>query len=94
MLGVGSPEAAAAAAAYGVLAALYGADDPCLAAVTNPAVTYAGDLGLQAGNEAAAALLLLIARRSRCRRTPSPAARTPVNGARLDWRSRRARSVS
>src|SRR5262245_11621244 len=57
--GVGSPEAAAAAAAYGVLAGLYGADDACLAAVTNPAVTYAGDPGLQGGNEAAAALLLL-----------------------------------
>jgi hypothetical protein len=56
---VGSPEAAAAAAAYGVLVGLYGADDPCLAAVTNPAVTYAGDPGLQAGNEAAAALVLL-----------------------------------
>jgi hypothetical protein len=59
LLGVGSPAAAAAAAAYGVLVGLYGADDPCLAAVTNPAVTYAGDLGLQAGNEVAAALLPL-----------------------------------
>jgi hypothetical protein len=57
--GVGSPEAAAAAAAYGVLVGLYGADDPCLATVTNPAVTYSGDPGLQAGNEAAAALLPL-----------------------------------
>jgi len=57
--GVGSAEAAAAAAAYGVLVGLYGADHPCLAAVTNPAVTYAGDPGLQAGNEAATALLLL-----------------------------------
>lgn len=57
--GVGSPEAAAAAAAYGVLVGLYGADDPCLATVTNPAVTFAGDAGLQAGNEAAAALLPL-----------------------------------
>ena len=57
--GVGSPEAAAAAAAYGVLVGLYGAGNPCLAAVTNPAVTYAGDPGLQAGNEAAAALLPL-----------------------------------
>jgi hypothetical protein len=59
LLGVGSPEAAAAAAAYGVLVGLYGADNPCLAAVTNPAVTYAGDPGLQTGNEAAAALLPL-----------------------------------
>ena len=58
--GVGSAEAAAAAAAYGVLVGLYGADDPCLATVTDPAVTYAGDPGLQAGNEAAAALLPLI----------------------------------
>jgi hypothetical protein len=57
--GVGSPEAAAAAAAYGVLVGLYGAGNPCLAAVTNPGITYAGDPGLQAGNEAAAALLPL-----------------------------------
>src|SRR5688572_14577819 len=57
--GVGSAEAAAAAAAYGVLVGMYSAANPCLAAVTNPAVTYAGDPGLQAGNEAAAALLPL-----------------------------------
>jgi len=57
--GVGSPEAAAAAAAYGVLVGMYGANNLCLAGVTNPAVTYAGDPGLQAGNEAAAALLPL-----------------------------------
>ena len=59
MLGVGSPAAAAAAAAYGTLAGLYGAANPCLATVIDPAVTYAGDAGLQAGNEAAAALLPL-----------------------------------
>ena len=59
LLGVGSPAAAAAAAAYGTLVGLYGADNPCLATVTDPAVTYAGDPGLQAGNEAAAALLPL-----------------------------------
>jgi hypothetical protein len=57
--GVGSAEAAAAAAAYGVLVGMYGAANPCLATITNPAVTYAGDPGLQAGNEAAAALLPL-----------------------------------
>lgn len=57
--GVGSPEAAAAAAAYGVLVGLYGADDSCLATVTNPAVTYADNPGLKAGTEAAAALLPL-----------------------------------
>ena len=57
--GVGSPEAAAAAAAYGVLVGLYGADEPCLVGVENPAVTYAGDAGLQAGTETAAALVLL-----------------------------------
>ncbi len=68
--GVGSPEAAAAAAAYGVLVGLYGANHPCLATVTNPAVTYAGDPGLQAGNEAAAALLLL--HRPRVRTTVGP----------------------
>lgn len=56
--GRGSPEAAAAAAAYGVLNGLYPAA-PCLATVTDPAVTYAGDEGLKAGNEAAAALLPL-----------------------------------
>jgi hypothetical protein len=59
MRGVGSVQAAAAAAAYGVLAGLYGSDDACLATVTNPAVTYAGDAGLNAGTEAAAALLPL-----------------------------------
>ena len=57
--GVGSPSAAAAAAAYGMLTGLYGAQDPCLAAVTDPAITYAGDPGLQIGVEAAAALLPL-----------------------------------
>lgn len=55
--GVGSAEAAAAAASYGVLKGLYGPDDPCLATVTDPAESYAGDPGLQAGNEAAVALL-------------------------------------
>ncbi len=55
--GVGDPEAAAAAAAFGTLVGLYGADDACLAAVEDPADTYAGDPGLQAGDEAAAALL-------------------------------------
>jgi hypothetical protein len=58
-LGIGSPDAAAAAAAYGVLTGLYGASAACLAGVTNPAVTYTGDAGLQAGNEAAQALLPL-----------------------------------
>jgi hypothetical protein len=53
--GTGSVNAAAAAAAYGVLVALYQADDPCLAGVANPAVTYAGDGGLVAGAAAAAA---------------------------------------
>lgn len=57
MRGVGSPEAAAASAAYQTLKGLYGADDPCLANVTDPAITYAGDAGLQAGVEAASALL-------------------------------------
>ena len=56
--GAGSRVAAAAAASYGVLAGLYGADDPCLAGVTNPAVTYAGDPGLMSGTGAATALLL------------------------------------
>ena len=57
--GAGTPAAAAAAATYGLLAALYGADDPCLVGVANPAVTYAGDPGLLAGSEAAAALFAL-----------------------------------
>lgn len=57
--GIGSPAAAAAAAAYGVLTGLYGIDSPCLYAVTDPAVTYPGNPGLQAGLEAAAALLPL-----------------------------------
>lgn len=57
--GVGDPEAAAAAAAFGMLVGLYGADDPCLVGVEDPADTYAGDPALQAGDEAAAALLPL-----------------------------------
>lgn len=57
--GVGSVDAAAAAAAYGVLVGLYGITDPCLTTVVDPAVTYAGDPGLQAGTAAAAALLPL-----------------------------------
>jgi hypothetical protein len=56
---VGSVEAAAAAAAYQTLVGLYGAGVACLASVTDPSVTYAGDPGLQAGNAAAAALLPL-----------------------------------
>ena len=59
LLGVGSPAAAAAAASYRTLVGIYGAGNPCLATVIDPAVTYAGDPGLQAGNEAAAALLPL-----------------------------------
>jgi hypothetical protein len=59
MRGVGSLDAAAAAAAYGVLAGLYGTGNLCLVGVVNPALTYAGDPGLQAGNEAAAAALPL-----------------------------------
>jgi hypothetical protein len=59
MLGAGSPEAAAAVASYRTLVALYGADDPCLNGVVDPATTYAGDGGVQAGIEAAAALRLL-----------------------------------
>jgi hypothetical protein len=59
MRGVGSPAAAASAAAYGVLKGLYGADDPCLVNVALPSVVYAGDAGLAAGEEAAAALLPL-----------------------------------
>jgi PAP2 superfamily len=57
--GDGSPAAAAASAAYGVLKGLYGADDPCLVNVSDPNVVYAGDLGLKAGAEAASALLPL-----------------------------------
>lgn len=57
--GVGSPQAAAAAAAHGVLIGLYGAEAKCLENVADPATTYAGDAGLLAGAEAAAALLPL-----------------------------------
>jgi hypothetical protein len=55
--GLGSTAAAAAAATHGLLVALYGADDPCLVGVADPAVTYAGDAGLVSGSEASAALL-------------------------------------
>jgi hypothetical protein len=54
--GAGSPEAAAAAAAYGMLVRLYGSANACVTPLTDPATTYAGDGGLQAGVEAAAAL--------------------------------------
>ncbi len=54
--GLGSAEAAAAAASFDLLTALYGSDDPCLAGVPDPAVTYAGNPGLVAGAEAADAL--------------------------------------
>jgi hypothetical protein len=57
--GAGSSAAAAASAAYGVLKGLYGADDPCLANASDPSIVYAGDAGLTAGAEAAAALLPL-----------------------------------
>jgi hypothetical protein len=59
LLGAGSTNAAAASASYRMLSGLYGADDPCLVGVIDPAVTYAGDGGLQAGNEAAAVMLPL-----------------------------------
>ena len=45
-LGKGTSEAAAAAAAYGVLVGLYQAAAPCLTNVEDPAATYAGDAGL------------------------------------------------
>jgi PAP2 superfamily len=54
--GLGSEAAAAAAATYDLLVPLYGADDPCLVGVPDPAVTYAGDAGLETGSAAAAAL--------------------------------------
>ena len=57
--GKGSPEAAAASAAYGVLKGMYGANNACLANVSLPNVVYAGDEGLKAGDEAAATLLPL-----------------------------------
>ena len=58
-LGDGSEAAAAASAAHQMLVGLYGAGVACLSGVVNPAVTYAGDPGLAAGSEAAAALLPL-----------------------------------
>ena len=54
--GMGSSSAAASAAAFDMLKSLYGADDACLSNVADPNVVYAGDQGLQAGAEAAAAL--------------------------------------
>ena len=58
-LGVGSEEAAVAAATYSALRGLYGPTVACLSTVPNPAVTYAGDPGLQTGNAAAQAFLPL-----------------------------------
>jgi hypothetical protein len=54
--GLGSEAAAAAAATYDLLVHLYGADDPCLFGVPDPAVTYAGDAGLETGSAAATAV--------------------------------------
>jgi hypothetical protein len=59
MLGDGSLEAAGATAAYKALVGLYGATAPCLASVSNPELTYAGDPAVAAGVAAAAALLPL-----------------------------------
>jgi hypothetical protein len=56
-LGSGSPEAAAAAAAHSTLTGLYGSSHACLNGVQNPATTYPGDPGLQAGYKAADELL-------------------------------------
>jgi len=56
-LGMGSVNAAAAAAAYGVLAGLYGAGHACLANVPLPSTTYGMDPGLNAGVAAAASFL-------------------------------------
>lgn len=58
-LGAGSEEAAVAAATWRVLRGLYGNNAACLANVPDPAITYAGDPGLQAGNDAALAFLPL-----------------------------------
>ena len=58
-LGVGSPAAAAAAASYRMLVTFYGAGATCMSGAVNPEVTYPGDAGLQAGNEAAAVLIPL-----------------------------------
>lgn len=57
VFGTGSPEAAAAGAAYYALVGLYGADDPCLATAPDPTITYASDAGVDVGKAAAAALL-------------------------------------
>lgn len=58
-LRIGTPEAAAAAAAYGVLAGLYGAGAACLSSVTTPVDEYPGDAGLATGSAAAVGLLPL-----------------------------------
>lgn len=58
-LGLGSPEAAVAAASYRMLTSLYGAANACLVGAPNPATTYPGDPGLDAGYEAAAVMLPL-----------------------------------
>ncbi len=58
-LGIGSVDAAAAAAAYGVLTGLYGQAPACLTGVPVPASTYPGDPGLAAGAEAAQAFLAI-----------------------------------
>ena len=72
-LGVGTPAAAAAAAAYRMLIGMYGAGQACLAGVTDPAVTYLGDPGLEAGYEAAAVLL-------QHKRPPFPSPIDPFGG--------------
>ena len=56
-LGMGSVDAAAAAAAYGVLAGLYGAGHACLVGVPLPSTTYPMNPGLNAGMSAAQSFL-------------------------------------
>jgi len=55
--GIGSVNAAAAAAAYGVLAGLYGPGHACLVGVPLPSTTYGMDPGLNAGTAAAQSFL-------------------------------------
>ena len=80
-LGVGSADAAVAAASHGVLVGLYGAGAACLASVQNPSVTFPGNPGLIAGAEAAQAFLQI-------RRPPFVSPLDPFTGGTApgEWR--------
>lgn len=79
--GNGTLDAAAAQAAYSMLAGLYGASAACLSGVTLPSVSYPGNPALLAGVEAAQSFLQIL-------RPPVPSPLDPFTGGTApgEWR--------